>query len=71
MIDIVTDKERNLKNLKQIGTPREENKIYIENFAYAKIKEKSYKEKRVFPVYPKPWRECEKLVYFHAFGIAL
>lgn len=48
MIDIVTDKERNLKNLKQIGTPREENKIYIENFAYAKIKEKSYKEKRVF-----------------------
>lgn len=48
MIDIVTDKERNLKNLKQIGTPREENKIYIENFAYAKIKENSYREKRVF-----------------------
>ncbi len=48
MIDIITDKERNLKNLKQIGTPREENKIYIENFAYAKIKENSYKEKRVF-----------------------
>lgn len=48
MIDIVTDKERNLKNLKQIGTPREDNKIYIENFAYAKIKENSYKEKRVF-----------------------
>lgn len=48
MIDIVTDKERNLKNLKQIGTPREENKIYIENFAYSKIKESSYKEKKVF-----------------------
>ena len=48
MIDIVTDKDRNLKNLKQIGTPREEDKIYIENFAYAKIKENSYKEKRVF-----------------------
>lgn len=48
MIEIVSDKERNLKNLKQIGTPREDNKIYIENFAYAKIKEESYKEKRVF-----------------------
>lgn len=48
MIEIVTDKDRNLKNIKQIGTPREDNKIYIENFAYAKIKENSYKEKRVF-----------------------
>lgn len=48
MIDIVTDQDRNLKNLKQIGTPREENKIYIENFAYAKLKESSTKEKRVF-----------------------
>lgn len=48
MIEIVTDKDRNLKNLKQIGTPREEDKIYIENFAYAKIKEDSYKEKRIF-----------------------
>ena len=33
MIDIVMDKERNLKNLKQIGTPKEDDKIYIENFA--------------------------------------
>ena len=48
MIDIVMDKDRNLKNLKQIGTPKEDDKIYIENFAYAKIKENSYKEKRVF-----------------------
>lgn len=48
MINIVTEQERNLKNLKQIGTPREENKIYIENFAYTKIKERTYKEKRVF-----------------------
>ncbi len=48
MIEIVNDKERNLKNLKQIGTPRENNKIYIENFAYAKIKENSYRDKRVF-----------------------
>ena len=48
MIDIVMDKERNLKNLKQIGTPKEDDKIYIENFAYAKIKENTYKDKRVF-----------------------
>lgn len=48
MIEIVNDKERNLKNLKQIGTPREENKIYVENLAYIKMKEESYKEKRVF-----------------------
>ena len=48
MIDIVMDKDRNLKNLKQIGTPKEDGKIYIENFAYAKLREKTYKEKRVF-----------------------
>ena len=48
MIEIVTDKERNLKNLKQIGTPREENKIYIENLAYSKLKEDIYREKRVY-----------------------
>ncbi|MBQ6843658.1 MAG: hypothetical protein IJO60_03360 [Agathobacter sp.] len=48
MIEFVNDKERNLKNLKQIGTPKEENKIYVEDMVYAKIKETSYKEKRVF-----------------------
>ena len=48
MIEIISDKDRNLKNLKQVGTPREENKIYIEEYAYAKIKEDTYKEKRVF-----------------------
>lgn len=48
MLEVVNDKDGNLKNLKQIGTPREENKIYIENMAYNKIKESSYKEKRVF-----------------------
>ena len=37
-----------LKNVKQIGTPRENNKIYIENMTYNKIKEDSYLEKRVF-----------------------
>lgn len=48
MIEFVNDKERNLKNLKQIGTPKEENKIYVEHMVYAKLKETSYKEKRVF-----------------------
>lgn len=48
MIEFVNDKDRNLKNLKQVGTPREENKIYVDDFAYAKIKEDTYKEKRVF-----------------------
>ena len=48
MIEIENDNNRNLKNLKQIGTPREENKIYIENVTYNKIKENSYKEKRAF-----------------------
>lgn len=48
MIEIENGNNRNLKNLKQIGTPREENKIYIENMTYNKIKEDSYREKRVF-----------------------
>lgn len=48
MIEIVMDKDRNLKNVKQIGTPREEDKIYVENSVYVKMKEESYREKRVF-----------------------
>lgn len=48
MIEFVNDKERNLKNVKQIGTPKEENKIYVEHMVYAKLKETTYKEKRVF-----------------------
>lgn len=48
MIEIENEKNRNLKNVKQIGTPREENKIYIENLSYNKIKEDGYREKRVF-----------------------
>lgn len=48
MIEVINDKERNLKNLKQIGTPREDNKIYIENQVYRDIKEDAYKEKNVF-----------------------
>lgn len=48
MIEMIASKERNLKNLKQIGTPQEEDKVYVENLAYSKLKEDSYKEKRVF-----------------------
>ena len=48
MIEVKNEKNRNLKNVKQIGTPREDNKIYIENMAYAKIKEENYREKNVF-----------------------
>ena len=48
MIEFEIDKERNLKNLKQIGTPKEENKIYVESMVYARLKETSFREKRVF-----------------------
>lgn len=48
MIEIENEKNRNLKNLKQIGTPREEGRVYIENSAYNKIKEDSHKEKKVY-----------------------
>lgn len=48
MIEIENENNRNLKNVKQIGTPREENKIYIENMAYNMIKEDTYRDKSVF-----------------------
>ena len=48
MIEIENEKNRNLKNVKQVGTPREENKIYIENMTYNKIKDESYHEKNVY-----------------------
>ena len=41
-------KERNLRNVTQIGTPREANKIYIENLAYTRLKEDIYSAKSVF-----------------------
>lgn len=37
-----------IKNVTQIGTPREEDKIYIENLAYARLHEETYQDKRVF-----------------------
>lgn len=48
MIDIITEKELNLKNVTQIGTPSEEEKIYIEDGAYARIHTDDFQEMRVF-----------------------
>ena len=38
-------KERDLKNIRQIGNPTEDDKIYIENAAYARIHEEDYAQK--------------------------
>lgn len=48
MIDIVTEQEFNLKNITQIGTPGEGEKIYIEDSAYARIHMDVLKEMQVF-----------------------
>lgn len=48
MIDIEMKNERDLKNIRQIGTPTQEDKIYIENAVYARIHEEDYAEKKVF-----------------------
>lgn len=48
MIDIETKNERDLKNIRQIGMPTQEDKIYIENAVYARIHEEDYAEKKVF-----------------------
>lgn len=47
MIDVIVDKERNLKNLKQIGTPQKEDRIYVEHLVYSKIKEENHRDKTV------------------------
>ena len=48
MIDIIPNNKRNLKNIRQIGTPSEEDKIYIENSAYERIHEEDYADRRIF-----------------------
>lgn len=47
MIDTAGN-ERNLKNIRQIGTPTEEDKIYIENAAYQRVHADEYASRRVF-----------------------
>ena len=39
MIDIAEGPGRDLKNIRQIGTPAEGDRIYIENAAYARVHE--------------------------------
>ena len=48
MIDIAEGPGRDLKNIRQIGTPAEGDRIYIENAAYARVHEETYEERRVF-----------------------
>ena len=48
MIDIVEGNGRNLKNIRQIGTPAQEDKIYVENCAYERVHQEEFAEKRVF-----------------------
>lgn len=48
MIDIDTGKEHNLKNIRQIGSPTEDDRVYIENAAYARIHEEDYAQRRAF-----------------------
>ena len=38
MIDIAEGPGRDLKNIRQIGTPAEGDRIYIENAAYARLR---------------------------------
>jgi LysM repeat protein len=48
MIDIETEHGPDLKNICQIGTPTEDDRIYIENAAYARIHEEDYAKQRAF-----------------------
>ena len=61
MIDIVSGPDRDLKNIRQMGTPAEGDKVYIENAAYARIHEEDYDEKRVFIFMGHT--ECENGIY--------
>lgn len=48
MIDIITTELRDLKHVTQIGTPNSDEKIYIEDSAYARIHIDELQERRVF-----------------------
>ena len=61
MIDIAEGPGRDLKNIRQIGTPAEGDRIYIENAAYARVHEETYEERRVFIFMGHT--ECEQGVY--------
>ncbi len=48
MIEIISEQQRNLKNIRQIGTPGPQEKIYIEDNAYSRLHQEEYAAKRVF-----------------------
>lgn len=48
MIDIVTEKGRYLKNLRQIGTPEDQNRIYIEDDVCRRLRSRENEEKTLF-----------------------
>ena len=48
MIDIVTEKNTKIKNIKQIGTPQEEDRIYLSDYAYRQMHENNFEEKSVY-----------------------
>lgn len=48
MIDIVTDKDAKLRNIKQIGSPQEEDRIYLSDSAYKQMHENNYTDKQVY-----------------------
>lgn len=48
MIDMVVGQEVNIKNVTQIGTPSQDEKIYIADSAYARIHMDEFREMRVF-----------------------
>ena len=66
MIDIAEGPGRDLKNIRQIGTPAEGDRIYIENAAYARVHEETYEERRVFIFMGHT--ECEQGVYMTFVG---
>lgn len=61
MIDIVTDKGRYLKNLRQIGTPEESDCVYIEDEVYRVLHDRRSEEKALFVLMGH--NECEKGSY--------
>lgn len=61
MIDIVTEKGRYLKNLRQIGTPEEQNRVYIEDEVYHKLKDRQTEEKTLYVLMGHT--ECTQGVY--------
>lgn len=61
MIDIVTEKGRYLKNLRQIGTPEETDLVYMEDEVYRVLHKRQSEEKALFVLMGH--NECERGVY--------